>query len=79
MFSSMFSLPQGEHEAEGSTDDSPIFLQGETVSEFRNFLWVLYALYAFPILGNTSTELRRHATDHPRSQKLSIRRSTSSG
>lgn len=40
----MFSLPQGEHEIEGLSDESPIHLHGETVSEFKNFLWVLYAL-----------------------------------
>ena len=48
LFSSMFSLPQGEHEIEGTSDDCPIWLQGESVSEFKNFLWVLYALYALP-------------------------------
>lgn len=40
----MFELPQGDHEAEGRCDESPIHLQGESVSEFKNFLWVLYAL-----------------------------------
>lgn len=40
----MFSLPQGEHEAEGISDECPIHLAGETVSEFKSFLWVLYAL-----------------------------------
>ncbi|EKM51541.1 uncharacterized protein PHACADRAFT_261745 [Phanerochaete carnosa HHB-10118-sp] len=44
LFSSMFSLPQGEHEIEGISDECPIHLSGETVSEFKNFLWVLYAL-----------------------------------
>ncbi|KIP10200.1 hypothetical protein PHLGIDRAFT_101543 [Phlebiopsis gigantea 11061_1 CR5-6] len=44
LFSSMFSLPQGKHEVEGASDDSPIWLQGESVAEFKNFLWVLYAL-----------------------------------
>lgn len=44
LFSSMFSLPQGESEVEGTSDSCPIHLTGETVSEFRNFLWVLYAL-----------------------------------
>lgn len=41
----MFSLPQGDQcEAEGQSDDNPIVLQGDTVDEFRNFLWALYAL-----------------------------------
>ncbi|KAJ3523349.1 hypothetical protein NM688_g8746 [Phlebia brevispora] len=44
LFSSMFELPQGEHETEGLTDDCPIILQGDTVQEFRHLLWVLYAL-----------------------------------
>ncbi|THG95384.1 hypothetical protein EW026_g6259, partial [Hermanssonia centrifuga] len=43
LFSSMFQLPQGEHEPEG-TDACPIVLQGDTVAEFKHFLWVLYAL-----------------------------------
>ena len=46
LFSTMFELPQGEHESDGGSDSSPILLCGETVSGFRNFLWVLYALYA---------------------------------
>ncbi|KAF8491143.1 hypothetical protein F5888DRAFT_1737069 [Russula emetica] len=43
-FSSMFSLPQGDKPAEGQSDDNPVILTGDTVSQFRNFLWVLYAL-----------------------------------
>ncbi|KAI0345959.1 hypothetical protein BDW22DRAFT_1324730 [Trametopsis cervina] len=43
MFGSMFELPQGEH-VDGSSDDHPIHLDGETVAEFKNFLWILYAL-----------------------------------
>ncbi|KAI0314073.1 hypothetical protein OF83DRAFT_1138586 [Amylostereum chailletii] len=44
-FGDMFSLPQGEAtHLEGSTDSNPIHLHGDTVSEFKNFLWVLYAL-----------------------------------
>ncbi|KAH7906716.1 hypothetical protein BJ138DRAFT_1161958 [Hygrophoropsis aurantiaca] len=43
-FSTMFTLPQGELPTEGASDDSPIVLHGDTVEEFRNFLWVLYAL-----------------------------------
>ncbi|KIY46747.1 hypothetical protein FISHEDRAFT_46717 [Fistulina hepatica ATCC 64428] len=44
-FSTMFSLPQGEDNVgEGKSDDNPIVLAGDTVSEFRHFLWALYAL-----------------------------------
>lgn len=43
IFGSMFELPQGEH-VDGSSDDHPIHLDGETVTEFKNFLWILYAL-----------------------------------
>ncbi|GJE97124.1 hypothetical protein PsYK624_133350 [Phanerochaete sordida] len=44
LFSSMFTLPQGDQEAEGTSDNCPVHLTGETVPEFKNFLWVLYAL-----------------------------------
>ena len=40
----MFSLPQGDNPAEGQSDDNPVILAGDTVSQFRNFLWALYAL-----------------------------------
>ena len=43
-FSSMFSLPRGDKPAEGQSDDNPVILVGDTVSQFRNFLWALYAL-----------------------------------
>ncbi|TFK33025.1 hypothetical protein BDQ12DRAFT_450930 [Crucibulum laeve] len=43
-FSTMFTLPQGTQEAEGRSDDTPIVLPGDSVSEFRHFLWALYAL-----------------------------------
>ncbi|KAJ6584066.1 hypothetical protein DFH09DRAFT_265999 [Mycena vulgaris] len=43
-FSTMFTLPQGENEIEGRSDDNPIVLTGDTVAEFRHFLWALYAL-----------------------------------
>ncbi|KAJ7069520.1 hypothetical protein C8F01DRAFT_1113027 [Mycena amicta] len=44
LFSSMFSLPQGQREVEGRSDDNPVILTGDTVDEFRHFLWALYAL-----------------------------------
>lgn len=43
-FSSMFSLPRGDKTVEGLSDDNPVILVGDTVSQFRNFLWALYAL-----------------------------------
>jgi hypothetical protein len=42
-FSVLFTIPQGHNTAEG-TSDAPIILTGDTPSEFRNFLWALYAL-----------------------------------
>ncbi|KAF7319912.1 BTB domain-containing protein [Mycena kentingensis (nom. inval.)] len=44
LFAAMFSLPQGQREVEGRSDENPIRLTGDTVAEFRNFLWALYAL-----------------------------------
>ncbi|KAK2465401.1 hypothetical protein APHAL10511_002755 [Amanita phalloides] len=43
-FSTMFSLPQGGKLSEGCSDDNPVALSGDTVSEFKHFLWALYAL-----------------------------------
>ncbi|KAJ3825467.1 hypothetical protein F5880DRAFT_238888 [Lentinula raphanica] len=43
-FSTMFTLPQGSHDVEGQSDDNPIVLGGDKPSEFRHFLWALYAL-----------------------------------
>ncbi|KAF7364885.1 BTB domain-containing protein [Mycena venus] len=43
-FSTMFTLPQGDNKIEGRSDDNPIVLTGDTVAEFRHFLWALYAL-----------------------------------
>ncbi|KIK69785.1 hypothetical protein GYMLUDRAFT_34183 [Collybiopsis luxurians FD-317 M1] len=43
-FSSLFTLPQGSQPVEGQSDDNPIILRGDTPSEFRHFLWALYAL-----------------------------------
>jgi hypothetical protein len=45
----MFPFPSGERVAEGSSDDNPIVLVGDSVVEFRNFLWALYALYVVSI------------------------------
>ncbi|KAJ7625248.1 hypothetical protein DFH06DRAFT_1228962 [Mycena polygramma] len=43
-FCTMFSLPQGDNVIEGRSDENPILLSGDTVAEFRHFLWALYAL-----------------------------------
>jgi len=43
-FSTLFTLPQGNNQVEGRSDESPIVLTGETPEEFRHFLWALYAL-----------------------------------
>ncbi|KAJ3747547.1 hypothetical protein DFH05DRAFT_1392557 [Lentinula detonsa] len=43
-FSTLFTLPQGSHDVEGQSDDNPIILRGDKPSEFRHFLWALYAL-----------------------------------
>ncbi|KAI9509480.1 hypothetical protein F5148DRAFT_996597 [Russula earlei] len=43
-FSSMFTLPQGGKPAEGQSDHNPVILVGDSASQFRNFLWALYAL-----------------------------------
>lgn len=40
----MFTLPTGDFPAEGSSDDNPIHLSGDSVGDFRHFLWALYAL-----------------------------------
>ncbi|KAF8628625.1 hypothetical protein AX15_003760 [Amanita polypyramis BW_CC] len=43
-FDTMFSLPQGGKPSEGISDESPVVLSGDTVLEFKHFLWALYAL-----------------------------------
>lgn len=44
LFSDMFAIPQGNLEEDGSSDDNPLVLHGDTVQEFKSFLWSLYAL-----------------------------------
>jgi len=44
MFSSMFELPQVGNDVDGSSDANPLILPGDTVREFKNFLWALYGL-----------------------------------
>ncbi|EMD39797.1 hypothetical protein CERSUDRAFT_103745 [Gelatoporia subvermispora B] len=44
-FSAMFDMPEHPaHQVEGKSDENPIVLTGDSVQEFKNFLWVLYAL-----------------------------------
>jgi len=57
-FSTMFTLPQGDHQVEGRSDDNPIVLTGDTVSEFRHFLWALYALpHELAIIHSANADL----------------------
>ncbi|KAJ7186752.1 hypothetical protein C8R46DRAFT_1342063 [Mycena filopes] len=44
IFQTMFELPQGVDTPQGSTDEDPIVLAGDTVEEFRDLCWALYAL-----------------------------------
>ncbi|KAJ7902668.1 hypothetical protein B0H14DRAFT_1142428 [Mycena olivaceomarginata] len=43
-FQTMFQLPQGVSQPQGSTDEDPILLVGDTVAQFRALCWALYAL-----------------------------------
>ncbi|KDQ62746.1 hypothetical protein JAAARDRAFT_701708 [Jaapia argillacea MUCL 33604] len=44
-FQNMFSLPSDKKGVtEGSKDDNPVFLPGDTPDQFRALLWVMYAL-----------------------------------
>ncbi|KAI5118243.1 hypothetical protein M0805_007492 [Coniferiporia weirii] len=44
-FSTLFTLPQGEQIVpDGTTDENPIVLYGDTAREFRHFLWALYSM-----------------------------------
>ncbi|KAJ7119487.1 hypothetical protein C8R44DRAFT_788178 [Mycena epipterygia] len=43
-FQTMFQLPQGTEKPQGTTDEDPIILTGDTVEEFRALCWALYAL-----------------------------------
>jgi hypothetical protein len=57
----MFPFPPGEREAEGASDDNPIVLVGDAVSEFKNFLWALYALCVASTLVRVPFVARRPA------------------
>ncbi|KAF8576694.1 hypothetical protein K439DRAFT_1664533 [Ramaria rubella] len=44
-FETMFKLPAGcDIQAEGTRDDNPVVMQGDTPEQFRSLLWALYAL-----------------------------------
>lgn len=44
-FETMFKLPSGEDtQAEGSRDNNPVVLSGDTPEQFRSLLWALYAM-----------------------------------
>ncbi|KAJ6602484.1 hypothetical protein DFH09DRAFT_1270454 [Mycena vulgaris] len=44
IFETMFQLPQGAKKPQGSSDEDPIILIGDTLYEFRALCWALYAL-----------------------------------
>ena len=46
----MFSLPQGGKSDEGTSDETAVVLLGDTVSEFKHFLWSLYALQVLSLV-----------------------------
>ena len=61
----MFELPQSENPVDGSSDSCPIFLNGETVDEFKNFLWVLYALCVYHLVFNAIFDAIIDGTHRP--------------
>ncbi|PFH49971.1 hypothetical protein AMATHDRAFT_146471 [Amanita thiersii Skay4041] len=57
-FGTMFSLPQGNKECEGTTDENAVVLSGDTAQEFRHFLWALYGLPPeLAVLSSLKTDL----------------------
>lgn len=45
-FRDMFSFPGGQTiQSEGSTDEDPIVLYGDTPEQFTELCWVLYSLW----------------------------------
>ncbi|KAJ6617926.1 hypothetical protein B0H10DRAFT_2218094 [Mycena sp. CBHHK59/15] len=44
LFKKMFALLLGTQTPQGSSDDNPLTLTGDTVEEFRALFWALYAL-----------------------------------
>jgi hypothetical protein len=41
----MFSVPQGDFNVDGGSDEQPITLRGDTVEQFRSLIFILYALW----------------------------------
>jgi hypothetical protein len=41
----MFSVPQGDSNVDGGSDQQPITLRGDTVEQFRSLIFILYALW----------------------------------
>ncbi|KAJ7730866.1 hypothetical protein DFH07DRAFT_968986 [Mycena maculata] len=54
-FETMFQLPQGMEKPQGSSDDDPIVLMGDTAEEFRALCWALYALPDEIVKESTAT------------------------
>lgn len=53
IFADIFSLPQGENDAEGSNDEKPFVLELISEIDFRRLLMVIYPEYAillYPVL-----------------------------
>jgi hypothetical protein len=44
-FEGMFSVPQGDSNVDGGSDQQPITLRGDTVEQFRSLVFILYALW----------------------------------
>ncbi|KAJ6589088.1 hypothetical protein B0H19DRAFT_1102860 [Mycena capillaripes] len=59
IFQTMFQLPQGGEKPQGSTEEDPIVIVGDTVEQFRALCWALYVLpdeIAFETLNAHSME-----------------------
>ncbi|KAH8104656.1 hypothetical protein BXZ70DRAFT_604629 [Cristinia sonorae] len=59
MFATLFELPQASGDVvDGSSDSNPLMLHGDTVEEFRNFLWALYSLpHELKVLNSPTADL----------------------
>jgi hypothetical protein len=44
-FEGMFSVPQGDSNVDGGSDQQPITLRGDTVEQFRSLIFIVYALW----------------------------------
>jgi hypothetical protein len=50
-FGGMFLMPIGDGQHLEGTEQNPVILTGDSVEEFRNFLWALYSLYVHQLLA----------------------------